>query len=149
MNKEIATGRLISYLRSCGKNFSQERFIILNAIFRQPLRHHFKAEELVKILANGPQSVSRATIYRTLALFENAEIVRSMPESSRAKPQKSYEILDQNHDHSHLVCQVCGQITEYCCREIIEKQEAICRQYGFQPKKRIEQLYGICRQCQK
>ena len=148
MNKETATIRLLSYLRSCGKNLSQERLIVLNTIFKQPARRHFKAEELVKILANGPKSVSRATVYRTLALFEDAELVRSIPESSRTKPQKSYEILDRGYDHGHLVCRVCGRITEYCSHEIIERQEAICRQNDFRLEKRIEQIYGICRQCQ-
>lgn len=140
---------IVAYLRSRGRNISQERFIILYAIFQQPFRRHFKAEELVNALCGGPQSVSRATIYRTLKILEDAGIVRSMPESCQAKPQKSYEILDQNNEHGHLICRFCGRVTEYQCREIIERQDSICRQHDFQPEKRIEQIYGICARCRK
>ena len=149
MNKEIAAGHLATYLRSHRKNISHERFIILDTIFQQPARLHFKAEELVKALRRGPQSVSRATIYRTLKILEEAGIIRSMPESCQAKPQKSYEITDQTDGHGHLICRLCGRVTEYHCREIIERQHNICRQHGFQPDKRIEQIYGICSQCRK
>ena len=149
MNKEIAAGHLAIYLRNHKKNISHERFIILDTIFRQPARIHFKAEELVKTLGRGPQSVSRATIYRTLKIIEEAGIIRSMPESCEAKPRKSYEIIDQTDGHGHLICRLCGRITEYHCPEIIKRQHSICRQHDFQPDKHIEQIYGVCSECDK
>jgi len=149
MNKKIAKGHLLSYLRSHKKNISIERFIIFDTIFQQSSRLHFKAEELVATLRRGPQSVSRATVYRTLKIFEEAGIIRSMPDSYEAKPQKSYEIIEQEDGHGHLICRHCSRITEYHCAEIIKHQNIICRQHNFRPDKRIEQIYGSCSYCQR
>lgn len=77
--RENAAYRFIAFLKEHKKNVSSERLIVLSTILNQQ-QQHFTANDMVNQLASGPQSVSRATIFRTLAMLEEAEIIKSMPQ---------------------------------------------------------------------
>ncbi len=144
--RENAVHKFIAFLKENKKNVSSERLIVLNTILNQQ-KQHFTANDMVNQLASGPQSVSRATIFRTLSMLEEAEIIKSMPQKLRQQTQARYEILTNPEEHGHLICQHCGRIIEFNCTAVAGLHDKICRKYNFIPRKRIQQIYGLCRVC--
>jgi len=84
-----------------------------------------------------------ATIYRTLNLLEENDIVNSL---TFGKLGKKYELGNKPH-HDHLICDVCLKIMEFEDEEIEKRQIKIAKKYGFEIKSHIMQLHGICNQC--
>jgi len=144
--RESTVKRFIAFLKERKKYVSSERLIVLNTILNHK-QQHFTANEVVDQLASGPQSVSRATIFRTLAMLEEAEIIKSMPQKLRQQTQTRYEVLSNPEEHVHLICQHCGLIIEFNCTPVAGLHDKICRKYNFTPRKRVQQIYGLCQVC--
>lgn len=144
--REKTVQRFIAFLKERKKNVSSERLIVLNTILNHQ-QQHFTANKVVDQLASGPQSVSRATVFRTLVMLEEAEIIKSMPEKLHQQIQAHYELLILPHEHGHLICQHCGRIIEFNCTAVADLHDKICRKYNFIPKKKVQQIYGLCQVC--
>ena len=61
---------------------------------------------------------------------------------------KMYEFGEKEH-HDHMICTICGQITEFVDEEIENRQDAIAKELGFKISDHSMQIYGICKDCQK
>jgi Fe2+ or Zn2+ uptake regulation protein len=101
-------------------------------------RGSFTAEELwVSAREVGPR-VSLATVYRTLALLEQAGRVRRL-EAGR------FIRCEPGHHH-HLVCLKCGGVedTDLCAAPASAEVE---RRHGFVVQRHEADLYGLCERC--
>ncbi len=72
---------------------------------------HFTAEELFDRVRKSSNDISRATVYRTLALLVEADLLR---EIDLGENQTTYDpnFLDKPA-HNHLVCIDCGRVVEF------------------------------------
>jgi len=132
------------YLRRHGQKFTHERRRVLDEIDRQ--QDHFQADELLSAMRKRKVKVSKATLYRTLALLVRAGLLR---EEVFGERHLHYErIFGQKH-HDHLVCLACGKIEEFRNDEIEDAQEAICKQHGFLPTGHRMEIHGYCRECRR
>lgn len=132
-------------LKKNGLKFTIQREVILEALYNSdehltPEALHKKIQEQYPDLKTGI-----ATIYRTLGLLENEEIVTSLSFGAQGK---KYELSAKEH-HDHMICTECGSITEFVDEEIEKRQHLIAEQHGFLMKDHSMQLYGICAECQK
>jgi Fur family ferric uptake transcriptional regulator len=89
--------------------------------------------------------VGIATVYRTLALLEEAGFVTSI---SFGKQGKKYELGLKAH-HDHLICTKCGKIVEFFDKAIERRQEAIAKSSGFEMTDHSLKIFGICPQCRQ
>jgi Fur family ferric uptake transcriptional regulator len=85
-----------------------------------------------------------ATVYRTLSLLEDSEIVTSLSFGAQGK---KYELGAKDH-HDHIICTTCGSITEFVDEAIEERQKKIAEELGFIMQEHSMQIYGICKHCQ-
>ena len=58
-----------------------------------------------------------------------------------------YEHQPRHHDH--MICLGCGEIIEFECDEIEQKQIEIAEQHGFRLTRHRLHLFGYCAGCQK
>ena len=132
-------------LKENSLKFTKQREIILQTLYNFP--GHFLPEEFYLLIKkNNPKSnIGIATIYRTLNLLEDSNIVTSI---SFGKNGKKYELANKPH-HDHIICKNCGLIIEFEDKEIESKQKNIAEANGFILTNHIMQLYGICPNCQK
>lgn len=107
-------------------------------------KRHFEPEELVSTLRD--KAVSRATVYRTLALLLEGGLLREVIED---RGRRIYEPMHGMPHHDHLVCVGCGEIIEFTNPRIEALQEAVCRHYGFEPVSHLHQIMGYCRRCRR
>ena len=117
----------------------QRRNVIDYALSR---RGHFTAEQLHNELARRNAGVSRATVYRTLALLVDAGLLREAMDSQGGV---RYEPALGHHDH--LVCLSCGKVIEFHNPTIESLQRRVCSKHKFVPVEHRLQIAGYCRDC--
>ena len=100
---------------------------------------HPDVEELHHRAAEIDSSVSIATVYRTVRLFEEAGILdRHDFGDGRAR----YEESTYEH-HDHLINIKTGAVIEFTNEEIAPIQERIAREHGLRLVDHRHELYGI------
>ncbi len=100
---------------------------------------HPDVEELYRRAARIDPHISLATVYRTVRLLEEVEILeRHDFRDGRAR----YEEADGGH-HDHLVDIESGEVIEFRSDEIEELQRRIAEGLGYQLVDHRLALYGI------
>jgi len=132
-------------LKDNALKFTIQREVILQTLYKSD--EHLTPESLHHLLQNNfpDLKIGIATVYRTLALLEDSDMVTSLSFGAQGK---KYELGAKEH-HDHMICTSCGQITEFVDEEIENRQDAIAKELGFKISDHSMQIYGICKNCQK
>ncbi|SDE61282.1 Fur family transcriptional regulator, ferric uptake regulator [Rhodospira trueperi] len=99
---------------------------------------HPDVEEVYRRATAIDPRISIATVYRTVRLFEENEILeRHDFRDGRAR----YEELSERH-HDHLIDLETGRVIEFQNSEIEKLQERIARDLGYELRGHRLELYG-------
>lgn len=131
-------------LRERGFRMTAERRTVLEGLVRT--EGHFEAEGLVDALRRSGAKVSRATVYRTIAMLVDAGLLRKYDLGDRLT---QYEAAVGRGHHEHMICVVCGGILEFVEERIEALQDEVCRAHGFRPLSHTLHIHGICRSCER
>ncbi len=116
-----------------------ERFALLEAIYTRD--DHFDAETLYVEMKVKNYKVSRATVYNTLDILQECNLVIKHQFGSKlARYEKSYGYKQ----HDHLICMECNKILEFCDPRIRNTQSMIEELYGFKIENHSLNFYGTC-----
>ena len=100
---------------------------------------HPDVEELYARASAQDASISIATVYRTVKLFEEAGILDKLEfGDGRAR----YEDAEREH-HDHLIDMNSGQVIEFVDTEIEALQEKIAEKLGYKLIGHKLELYGV------
>jgi len=132
-------------LKSNNLKYTKQRELILEIIYNNS--GHFTPEDIYNLIKMSYPDVKLgiATVYRTLTLLEDAQIVSSISFGTQGK---KYEFGLKEH-HDHLVCLECGGIEEFFDDTIEKQQEEIAKQFNFKMTNHILKITGICKHCQR
>jgi Fur family ferric uptake transcriptional regulator len=131
-----------TYLRNKKLKLTDERVKILATIFKKSI--HFDADGLHKELKQQGLNISRATIYRTLDLLVQCDLVRK---NSFGSNHANYEAVHEDKHHDHLICLHCDNVIEFYRLNLEQLQEEICKEQGFKPLHHSLQIFGLCLNC--
>ncbi|WP_297483263.1 Fur family transcriptional regulator [Sulfurimonas sp.] len=132
-------------LKANSLKFTIQREVILETLYNSD--EHLTPESLHHLIQEKYPELKTgiATVYRTLSLLEDSNVVTSLSFGAQGK---KYELGAKEH-HDHLICTECGEITEFVDEEIEKRQHAITDELGFKMKDHSMQIYGICKKCQE
>lgn len=128
-----------AYLDRKNQRKTPERFAILEEVYRRT--DHFDVESLYVDMKNKNHRVSRATVYNTLDLLVECDLVsRHQFGANQALYEKSYGYKQ----HDHLICIDCGKVLEFCDPRVAEIQSMVGELLEFKIRHHALILYGNC-----
>jgi Fur family ferric uptake transcriptional regulator len=136
--------KLAAYLRERRLKFTRQRRTVMEEAFAE--HEHFEADELLRRMREKKLRVSKATLYRTLALLVQAGLLRQEVFGER---HSHYEHIYGHRHHDHLLCLGCGKIEEFRNDDIERLQNQICNKYAFTPTDHQLEIHGYCRKCRE
>lgn len=131
--------RFRQFLKGRKLRQTPERFLVLDAVYEAA--RHTDADELFVQLKQSRHSISRATVYNTLNLLLECDLViRHQFGQSQAK----YEAAYRYWQHDHLICLDCHHVMEFCDPRIQSIQDMVADIYRFEIKSHALHLFGHC-----
>ncbi|MBC7979560.1 MAG: transcriptional repressor [Armatimonadetes bacterium] len=134
--------KLDDFIRRKRLRRTVQREQIVDVVFSRD--EHFTAEELFERVRKVDGETSRATVYRTLGLLVEADLLRQI---DLGESQISY---DPNfHDkpsHNHLVCIDCGRVVEFEDAHVDIQTDCVTRRLGFKTVRQSIKIEVNCEQ---
>lgn len=126
MKNQQAIELFRSFLKNGQNRITPERFEVLNAAIEY--QGHFGADDLFILMKNRKSHVSRATVYKTLELLAQCDLVikRNFGDNLTR-----YESSFKKQNHDHLICVDCGRIVEFTDESVAKSPKQICEKLGF------------------
>jgi Fur family ferric uptake transcriptional regulator len=126
------------YLKSLNLKYTPERADILNAIIERD--GVFEVEALLAEIRQRGYNVSKATVYRTIKLLQDAGIITQALFDSK---QAHYQLIYGKQPRDYMVCMKTGKTIEFTEPELAELRRRICEKYGWDPIGHRFQIYGL------
>lgn len=126
------------YLKTKNLKYTPERADILNAVIEKD--GVFEAEELLLDMRKRSYRVSKATIYRTIKLLQEAGIITQALFDSK---QAHYQLVYGKQPRDYMVCVKTGRHIEFTNEQLVSLREMIGRQFGWTPIGHRFQIYAI------
>jgi len=113
-----------------GFKLTPQREITLKVLLENE-KDHLSAEEVYMLVKREFPVIGLATVYRTLELLADIQIVQKM-NFGDGVARFDLRMEGHEHMHHHLICKVCGALEEIEDDWLREMEQKIAKDYGFQ-----------------
>lgn len=114
-------------LKKVGLRKTGPRLGILRVLETHP-DQHLGADDIYRLLTEGGEDISLATVYRVLTQFEEAGLVVR----HNFEGDHSVFELETGRHHDHMVCVETGRVVEFMNDDIERLQREIAAAHGFE-----------------
>ncbi len=136
-----ASEKISELERACiekGMKMTEQRRVIARVLSEST--DHPDVEEVYRRSAKYDSGISIATVYRTLRLFDIANIIDRLEfGDGRAR----YEISDEDGHHHHLIDMKTGQVVEFEDDKLEQLKARIANELGYKLIGDRLDLYGV------
>ena len=137
MSRNIDKSHLIQ-----GHSWTSQRRLLLELL--RDAGGLIDAKELYRRASSRDESISLATVYRSLRLFKELDLV----DDRRLGQVRCYYEMKNLGEHQHLVCKGCGAVIEFESPLINELLDKVQREHNFNVTKAELCLEGYCKRCE-
>jgi len=132
------------FLKNESNRITPERFRILDAALKYA--GHFCADELFAEMKKKNSRISRATVYHTLDLLAQCNLlsVRNFGDN-----MKRFESNFKKQLHDHLICLDCGRILEFSSEGLDKTEKQVCADLDFLPSSYSLNIFAHCKKGKK
>ena len=140
MNAQLKS--IEEFMRSRGLKLAAPRRRVVEKLLA--VKGHVAADDLIDQLRKDKTPVSKATVYRTLALVSQSGLIDG---HYFDKGKRLYEPMVGRAHHDHMYCIACGKVIEFEDEAIERIQDEIVRRYRFTPVYHSHKIFGYCSGC--
>lgn len=144
---DVSFEELKERLKGKGYKLTPQRKAILDVILFNTGKH-LSTEEIYDIVRKDCPEIGLATVYRTLLLLSDLEVLSKMNLDDGCV-RYELNLHSDDHQHHHLICSNCGDIIEVVDDLLEELETRIEREFDFQIKDHKLKFFGICSKCKK
>ena len=127
-------------LRASGHRLTPQRELVLAAVERLG---HATPDEVFAEVRTHSDSINLSTVYRTLELLDELELIRHAHLSDRAPTYHSAS----GHEHAHLVCRTCRKVISIDTAEMERAIGRMAAERAFRPDYGHLTVFGTCADC--
>ncbi len=106
---------------------------------------HLNADDIYNIVREINPDIGLATVYRTLELFSDLDIIQQLDFDDSCK---RYEIETEESHHHHLICEECDVVIEFNDEILEDFEDDLEEKYDFMTTNHSIKFYGYCEDCQ-
>jgi Fur family ferric uptake transcriptional regulator len=122
-----------------GMKMTDQRRVIARVL--SDTNDHPDVEDVYHRASEMDPKISIATVYRTLRLFDSANII---DRHDFGDGRSRYEVAEEGSHHHHLIDMKTGEVLEFECNEELENiKRRIARELGYRLVGERLELYGV------
>ena len=134
--------RLDDFIQKKGLRRTIQRELIAKLVFERD--EHFTAEELFERVRRVDTETSRATVYRTLSLLVEADLLRPI---DLGDSQVTYDPnFHEKPSHNHIVCIDCRKVVEFEDNNVDIQTACVTHRLGFTSVRQSIKIEASCEQ---
>ena len=136
MKKELIYKKFVEALKLENIKLTPQREAIFSNIMDS--EEHRECDDIYNSLIEKNISISKATIYRTLDILVEHNLIRKLViGDGKAKYEKK---IGKPH-HDHMICLDTGKIIEFFDEELEDLQDKIAEKHGYKVVRHVHQLF--------
>jgi Fur family ferric uptake transcriptional regulator len=132
-------------LKTRGIRLTRQRRVLLDLIDKSA--RHLDAEQLYELAKQQDPKINRVTVYRTLKMLKQGQLVDELDLMHYEGDQHYYETRSKQ-EHAHVVCLRCGKIEEFYGDPLKRLRAQVESHLGFQILVARTEIGGYCSYCQ-
>jgi Fur family ferric uptake transcriptional regulator len=133
-----------TYLRDHNLPVTAQRLAIADVLLGSD--RHLSVEDIVRELEQRGAPAGTATVYRTIEVLVRSGLV---VERDFGEGFRRFETARDVPHHEHLLCTVCGRVTEFRDERLERMTMLIAEGHRFARQRHRLVIYGICESCQQ
>lgn len=141
MRDPMSVPEILELLRARGLRMTPQRRAIVAEVMRT--QGHISPAAIARKVQGDMPGVNPSTVYRTLALLEEAGVLSHAHLEGGAEYHRATDA-----GHVHLTCSRCGAEDDLSIAEAEELQALIEKHHGFRPDLTHFAISGLCASCQ-
>jgi Fur family transcriptional regulator, ferric uptake regulator len=126
-------------LQELGYRLTPQRTLVWDVLRRES--RHMSAEEVGACVQEQFPHVNISTVYRTLELLVDLNLVRE----THLGPTRRFFEVEEEVPHHHLVCESCGSVTHIHDEDLGDLLDRLAGSQGFSARQLT--IFGLCAGC--
>jgi len=132
---------LKALLKKNGASLTKPRKLIFDLLLNQ------KPQTMQVLVERAKGKVDRATVYRTVELFDKAGVTQRLNIGWKYKIELS-DVF--SHHHHHFYCTNCGNTFSLQPNSMLETMiDTVAAKSDFSPRGHQLEVYGLCADCKR
>jgi Fur family ferric uptake transcriptional regulator len=131
---------LRKFLKKGNNRITPERFEVMDSAL--DVNGHFGADDLYILMKNRKSRVSRATVYKTLELLVQCDL---LSKRNFGDNMTRFESNFKRQSHDHLICMDCGRIIEFKNAALEKIPQELCKNLDFKFETYSFNIFARCK----